>query len=326
MGSPVDYEALRREFFGPVRARAPRPAPERAVRGLRSFSSGCAANRERLPPAVGRLLHAAAAARLRAGRSSPGRQQGIDIWQSGPIGRSWRRRCRWLCDLVARRGRFGILTSGGIRRPSLPWRSCATSTCDRLRRRVGSRRKAATGAGARGPSRYASDQTHSRSAARSTSWASAETLVVVPAGGVPAPRRTRCRGDRPRPRRRVTPAAIAAVAGSTNTGAVDRTGGRHVAAREGLWLHVDAAYGAAARLSSATRVVSPIWTAPIPSRSTPQWLFQAYESEGSWCGMARCGAGLRWPPPRYTARGMDPVSEAQRRLRPRWPRRRPRRR
>ena len=44
--------------------------------------------------------------------------------------------------------------------------------------------------------------------------------------------------------------AISAVAGSTNTGAVDNVRElADVAEREGLWLHVDAAYGGAARLS-----------------------------------------------------------------------------
>ena len=40
------------------------------------------------------------------------------------------------------------------------------------------------------------------------------------------------------------------VAGSTNTGSVDDTPGlADVADRERVWLHVDAAYGGAARLS-----------------------------------------------------------------------------
>ena len=48
----------------------------------------------------------------------------------------------------------------------------------------------------------------------------------------------------------LTPFAIAAVAGSTNTGSVDAVGElADVADAEDLWLHVDAAYGGAARLS-----------------------------------------------------------------------------
>jgi glutamate/tyrosine decarboxylase-like PLP-dependent enzyme len=46
------------------------------------------------------------------------------------------------------------------------------------------------------------------------------------------------------------PFAIAAVVGSTNTGSIDAVPElAEVAEREGLWLHVDAAYGGAVRLS-----------------------------------------------------------------------------
>jgi glutamate/tyrosine decarboxylase-like PLP-dependent enzyme len=78
------------------------------------------------------------------------------------------------------------------------------------------------------------------------------------------------------------PAAIAAVAGSTNTGSVDRVGElADVAAREGLWLHVDAAYGAAARLSErdAGRVAD-LDRADSVTVDPHKWLFQAYDIGG----------------------------------------------
>ena len=57
------------------------------------------------------------------------------------------------------------------------------------------------------------------------------------------------------------PIAIAAVAGSTNTGSVDLVPElADLAQREGLWLHVDAAYGGAARLSARDRDASPAST------------------------------------------------------------------
>ena len=82
----------------------------------------------------------------------------------------------------------------------------------------------------------------------------AETLAVVPSD-----ERFRLRGAAVAARVEadlaagLRPLAIAGVAGTTNTGSVDATGElADVAARHGLWLHVDAAYGGAALLSGAT--------------------------------------------------------------------------
>jgi glutamate/tyrosine decarboxylase-like PLP-dependent enzyme len=76
-----------------------------------------------------------------------------------------------------------------------------------------------------------------------------------------------------------TPLAIAAVAGSTNTGSVDDTPGlARVAEREGVWLHVDAAYGGAARLSrrDAHRVPG-LELADSVTVDPHKWFFQAYD-------------------------------------------------
>jgi len=80
----------------------------------------------------------------------------------------------------------------------------------------------------------------------------------------------------------LTPIAIAAVAGSTNTGAVDAVGELgDVADREGLWLHVDAAYGAAARLSPRDRGRVPdLERARSVTVDPHKWLFQAYDIGG----------------------------------------------
>src|SRR5439155_25000525 len=99
---------------------------------------------------------------------------------------------------------------------------------------------------------YASDQTHfSIGRALDELGFPPETLAVVPAGDdfrlhaapvAEAIARDRAAG--------VTPLAIAAVAGSTNTGSVDAIGAlADLAGRERMWLHIDAAYAAAARLS-----------------------------------------------------------------------------
>jgi glutamate/tyrosine decarboxylase-like PLP-dependent enzyme len=77
----------------------------------------------------------------------------------------------------------------------------------------------------------------------------------------------------------LTPLAIAAVAGSTNTGSVDDTPGlADVAEREGLWLHVDAAYGGAARLSGRdAHRVPGLERADSVTVDPHKWFFQAYD-------------------------------------------------
>jgi glutamate/tyrosine decarboxylase-like PLP-dependent enzyme len=77
----------------------------------------------------------------------------------------------------------------------------------------------------------------------------------------------------------LVPCAIAGVAGSTNTGSVDAIGElADVAASEGLWLHVDAAYGGAARLSprDAGRVAD-LDRADSVTVDPHKWFFQAYD-------------------------------------------------
>ncbi len=80
----------------------------------------------------------------------------------------------------------------------------------------------------------------------------------------------------------LTPFAIAAVAGSTNTGSVDAVGElADVAAAEDLWLHVDAAYGGAARLSERDRDRVPdLDRADSVTLDPHKWFFQAYDIGG----------------------------------------------
>jgi len=89
----------------------------------------------------------------------------------------------------------------------------------------------------------------------------------------------------------MTPFAIAAVAGSTNTGSVDPLGElADVAGAEGLWLHVDAAYGGAAKLSArdADRVTG-LELADSVTIDPHKWFFQAYDIGGL---LLRDGRGL----------------------------------
>jgi aromatic-L-amino-acid decarboxylase len=131
---------------------------------------------------------------------------------------------------------------------------------------------------------YTSDQTHfSIARALDELGFPADTLVVLPADddfhlrGAPvaaAVARDRAAG--------LAPFAIAAVAGSTNTGSVDAIGElADVADAEDLWLHVDAAYGGGARLSERDRERVPdLERAASVTVDPHKWFFQAYDIGG----------------------------------------------
>jgi aromatic-L-amino-acid decarboxylase len=75
------------------------------------------------------------------------------------------------------------------------------------------------------------------------------------------------------------PLCIAAVAGTTNTGSVDLVPDlADLARREGLWLHVDAAYGGGARLSARDAARVPgLELADSVTIDPHKWFFQAYD-------------------------------------------------
>ncbi len=208
--------------------------------------------------------------------------QGVDVWHAGPSGAFVEEEVgRWLCDLVGYGTEsFGILTSGGV---------MANLMAMTLARDIGLARILGLDAPPRGHRLdgvrvYASEQTHfSIARALDELGFPRGTLRVVPAddrfrlGGGPvaaAIAEDRSAG--------LTPWAIAAVAGSTNTGSVDRTEElADVAAREGLWLHVDAAYGGGALLSSRDRSRLPgLERADTITIDPHKWFFQAYDIGG----------------------------------------------
>jgi L-2,4-diaminobutyrate decarboxylase len=290
VGPPIEYAELRRAFYGsdPTGARdGPSPAPTGPTPSadvLAEFRSRLSTHQLNAwhprtlsyftPPPLPLSIAGELLAQIV--------NQGVDVWHAGPSAAFVEEEVgRWLCDLVGYGpSSFGILTSGG---------AMANLMAMTVARDVGLRRIL----GLDGPPRgghlegirvYASEQTH-------FSIARALDELGFPPGTlhlVPADERFRLRGepvaaavaaDRAAG---LTPWAISAVAGSTNTGSVDRTEElAEVAEREGLWLHVDAAYGGGALLSGRDRSrVTGLHRADTVTIDPHKWFFQAYDIGG----------------------------------------------
>lgn len=294
MGGPIEYDALRRQFFGAGGRPAAAPeSPTTLDAVLDEFSVRIAPHTVSAyhPRSFGYFTPPPLLASVAGEVLSQVAQQGIDIWHAGPIGAFVEEEViRWLCDLVGYDdGSFGILTSGGVMANFI---AMAVVRDVHVPRSLGLR-EAPRGRALEGLRVYASDQAHfSIGRALDELGFPADTLRAVPAdesfrlGGAAVAEAIAA--DRVAGR---TPIAIAAVAGSTNTGSVDRVGElADVAAREGLWLHVDAAYGAAARLSERDKArVTDLERADSVTVDPHKWLFQAYDIGGL---MVRNGAVL----------------------------------
>ena len=226
--------------------------------------------------------------------------QGVDVWHAGPAAAFVEEEVvRWLCDLVGYgEGAFGLLTSGGVMANFMGMALARDLHLGRSRGLSGPPR----GKDLEGARVYTSDQTHfSIARALDELGFPLDTLVVLAADdefhlrGAPiaaAITRDRAAG--------LTPFAIAAVAGSTNTGSVDAIGElADVATTEGLWLHVDAAYGGGARLSERDRDrVTDLHRADSVTVDPHKWFFQAYDIGGLLVrdgGMLRAVFGGRAP-------------------------------
>jgi glutamate/tyrosine decarboxylase-like PLP-dependent enzyme len=208
--------------------------------------------------------------------------QGVDVWHAGPSGAFVEEEVgRWLCDLVGYgRESFGILTSGGVMANLM----AMTVARDVQLRRILGLDGPPRGGQLDGVRAYASEQTHfSIARALDELGFPPETLHLVPAD-----ERFRLRAE---PVARaiaedraagLVPWAISAVAGSTNTGSVDPTEElADVAGHEGLWLHVDAAYGGGALLSERDRSrVAGLHRADSVTIDPHKWFFQAYDIGG----------------------------------------------
>jgi glutamate/tyrosine decarboxylase-like PLP-dependent enzyme len=279
---PESYPASRRRFFGSTATPSAAPAAGvPAAQVLRTF-------RERVAPMTFNAQHPAAfsyftppplAMSVGGEVLSQWLQQGVDVWHAGPVGAFVEEEVtRWLCDLLGMPDTsWGVLTSGGVMANLM---ALAVAREVHLRALLGIDRTP-RGADLERVRVYASDQTHF-SVARGLDILGfpEDTLRVLPSDErfrlraepiVEAIAADRASG--------LTPLAISAVAGSTNTGSVDDVAAiAEVAHREGLWLHVDAAYGGAAKLSTrdADRVTG-LELADSVTIDPHKWFFQAYD-------------------------------------------------
>jgi aromatic-L-amino-acid decarboxylase len=208
--------------------------------------------------------------------------QGIDVWLAGMAAPLVEEEViAWLRDLVGYGdGSWGVLTSGGVMANAM---AVAVARDVHLARLLGGS-DPPRGGRLEDARAYASDQTHF-SIERGLDLAGfpSGTLRVVPSDDAfrlradavaAAIAEDRAAGLRP--------FAIFAVAGSTNTGAIDDVPGlADVAGDEDLWLHVDAAYGAVARISprEAHRVPG-VERADSLTVDPHKWLFQPYDVGG----------------------------------------------
>ncbi len=293
MGEPTDADELRSVFFGPIGRPASAPeSPARLDAVLAEFSDRVAAHTVSAyhPRSFGYFTPPPLMASILGEILSQVAQQGIDVWHAGPVGAFVEEEVvRWLCDLVGYgEGSFGLLTSGGVMANFIALVLARDVHLARLLGGVPPRGRALEGVRV-----YASDQTHfSIGRALDELGFPPETLVVVAADDTFRLRGPAVAAAVARDREAgLLPFAIAGVAGSTNTGSVDAIGElADVAARERLWLHVDAAYGAAARLSprDAGRVPD-LERADSVTVDPHKWLFQAYDIGGL---VVRDGSGL----------------------------------
>jgi aromatic-L-amino-acid/L-tryptophan decarboxylase len=294
MGDASPYATLRAKFFGESGGPAPAPvAPTPIASILDEFRDRLAGGQMNAqhPRQFGYFTPPPLPVSMMGELLAQMTNQGVDVWHAGPLATFVEEEVvHWLCDLVGYDpASFGLLTSGGV---MANFMGMTLARDIHLGRVLGTGR-APRGALLDGVRVYTSDQSHfSIGRALDLLGFPPETLAVIPSDD-----RFRLRGDgvaaavaRDRAAG-LTPFAIAAVAGSTNTGSVDAVGElADVADAEDLWLHVDAAYGGAARLSARDGGRVPdLDRADSVTVDPHKWFFQAYDIGGL---LVRDGAHL----------------------------------
>jgi glutamate/tyrosine decarboxylase-like PLP-dependent enzyme len=285
LGGPTRPDELRTAFFGP--AGRPGPAPDEPTTMdalLRDFRERVAPHQSNSwhPRAFGYYTPAPLWSSIVGELLAQVTNQGVDVWHCGPSAAFIEEEViDWLCRLVGfSEGSFGLLTSGGLVANLM----AMAIARDRHLARLRGLDRPPRGAELEGVRIYVSDQAHfSFERGIAILGLPPETLVVLPSDDrfrlqaaqvAEATVRDRAAG--------LTPLAIVATAGTTNTGSVDAVEDlAALATREGLWLHVDAAYGGAARLSARDAARVPgLQLADSVTIDPHKWFFQAYDIGG----------------------------------------------
>ena len=278
----LPYPEMRRTFYGP--SGEPAPAPANAAKS----ADVLAEFRERVAPYVFNSQHPGSYSYFTPPplpMSIAGEvlaqwvNQGVDVWVAGPVGALVEEEVTtWLRTLIGfGQESWAVLTSGGVMANVM----ALTAARDVHLARLLDVTDPPRGRALEGVRVYASDQAHfSIGRALDVLGFPPDTLRIVASD-----ERFRLRAepvadavaeDRAAG---LVPLAIAAVAGSTNTGSVDETGAlADLAERERLWLHVDAAYGGGAAFSPriAPRV-RDLERADSVTIDPHKWFFQPYD-------------------------------------------------
>ncbi len=285
VGHPADYAELRRVFFGPSGRPGPAPTePTTSDALIAEFSTRLAPHQTNAwhPRAFAYFTPVPLWSSIVGEVFSQVVHQGVDVWHCSPSATLVEEEVvRWLCDLVGYdEAGFGLFTSGGVMANIM----ALNVVRDIALRRARGLDHPPRGGDLEGVRVYGSDQGHfSIRRSLDTLGFPAATLVLLPADEdfrlraaavAAAVARDRAAGH--------TPLAIAATAGTTNTGAVDALPElADLAAAEGLWFHVDAAYGGAARLSERLAgQVEGLERADSITIDPHKWFFQAYDIGG----------------------------------------------